>query len=57
MANRNRLTFMKRQKESTRKEKAAEKMARRQGKIERRIGEEDPDRATELTAPDFILSH
>jgi hypothetical protein len=32
MANKGRLSFMKRQKEAQRKEKAAQKMARRQGK-------------------------
>jgi hypothetical protein len=39
MANKGRLSFMKKQKERARKEKAAEKMARRQGKIERPVAE------------------
>ena len=57
MANKNRLSFMKKQKERIRKEKAAEKMARRQGKIERRIAEEpqDPDRASELASSGLHL--
>jgi hypothetical protein len=59
MANKKRLTFMKKQKERTRKEKAAEKMARRQGRIERRIGEEpqDTDRANELISSGLHLVH
>jgi hypothetical protein len=41
MGNKNRLSYMKKLKERTRKEKAAEKMARRQGKTERPTAEEE----------------
>lgn len=50
MARRSQHSFLKRQKEIKRKETAAEKMARRQGKIERaRTGEDEqePDRTNE----------
>jgi hypothetical protein len=52
MANKGRLSFMKRQKEVKRKEKAAEKMARRQGKSERPYMDEEEilDGATDTSA-------
>jgi hypothetical protein len=40
MANKNRLSFMKKLKERARKEEAAEKMARRQGKTDKLTGSE-----------------
>jgi hypothetical protein len=43
MARRSQHSFLKRQKEIKRKDKAAEKTARRQGKVERHIGEPEED--------------
>ena len=49
MARRSQHSFLKRQKEIKRKDKAAEKTARRQGKIER---PRDPEEAEQLKGPE-----
>jgi hypothetical protein len=43
MAKRGQQSFMKRQKEMTRKQKALEKMARRQGKTKEKLSKDKPD--------------
>ncbi|MGD0232477.1 MAG: hypothetical protein ABSC19_19345 [Syntrophorhabdales bacterium] len=50
MARRGQRSFLKRQKEIKRKEEAAEKMARRQGKIEKPVDDgEDEEQAPDRT--------
>jgi hypothetical protein len=52
MARRSQHSFLKRQKEMKRKEEAAEKMARRQGKIERPKDAEDTEQEASATDQD-----
>jgi uncharacterized membrane protein YukC len=56
MARRGQHSFMKRQKEIKRKQKALEKMARRQGKNKQEPDEDKPDAAEQQDEEEFASS-